>query len=303
MDINDESSVVVVVVVVAAAGGCGKTTLVTMLCHDPEIQDRFGENILFVTVSETPNFMVIVNNFLNPNHLSQEAMVQSNEDAKDKLHKYLLEQVSAPILLVLDGVQSDLFDTNFEFKIRGYKILVTSRMTFPKYDSFRLDPLSDEDARALFVHSAFGKRETIPSATIDDDLVNQMVKCCKKHPLTLSVLGSSLKGKYEFVWKSVMKTLSQGEWVLDNKYETKRLQRIIVQLDEEFEKCLLDFEALDEELKQCLLDLGLFPGDHRIPACALLDMWTSFMTMMIWAEILSSRSFNFLTEIISVPSP
>ncbi|KAD4179507.1 hypothetical protein E3N88_28098 [Mikania micrantha] len=55
-DGGDRSSVVVV----AAAGGCGKTTLVTMLCHDSDI-----------LVSETPNFMAIVSDLLNPNPSGQ----------------------------------------------------------------------------------------------------------------------------------------------------------------------------------------------------------------------------------------
>ncbi|KAD4179626.1 hypothetical protein E3N88_28217 [Mikania micrantha] len=106
-----------------------------------------------------------------------------------------------------------------------------------------------------------------------------MVKCCKKHPLTLSVVGSSLKGKPEFVWKSVMRTLTQAEWVLDNKDSQRRMKLTIKltieQLGDEFKKCLRDFEALDEEFKQCLLDLGLFPRNQRISACALLDIWMS----------------------------
>ncbi|KAI3755003.1 hypothetical protein L1987_54795 [Smallanthus sonchifolius] len=220
---RNESSVVVV----AAAGGCGKTTLVTMLCHDSEVKATYGENIFFVTVPGTPNFKAIVNHLL-----SQKAMFQSDEDAKDKLENFLREQVvCAPILLILD------------------------------------------DAKAIFMRSAFSEHKRI--LTIEDDLVNQMVKHCKKHPLTLSMVGSSLNGKPKFVWNSVMKTLSQGEWVLDKKDVTERLKSTIEQLDEEFKKCLLEFEALDEIFKKCLLDLVVFPRDHIIPACALLDMWTN----------------------------
>ncbi|KAK9076982.1 hypothetical protein SSX86_005317 [Deinandra increscens subsp. villosa] len=266
-DYRDGNSVVVVV----AGGGCGKTTLVTMLCHDYEIQAIYGASIFYVTVSETPNFKAIVNLILNPNHLSQKTMVQSDEDAKDKLEKFLREQVSGPILLILDGVQSDSFIRNFEFKIRGYKILVTSKMIFPKYDVLQLAPLSDEDAKALFMGSAF----RMPCPTIDGDLVNQIIKYCKKHPRTLSMVSSSLNGKSEFVWKCLMKTLSQGVWVLDKKDVTERLKSIIEQSDQEFKKYLLHCQKLDTELNQHFLDMGLFPKHHRIPACVLSDMWTN----------------------------
>ncbi|KAM0011425.1 putative powdery mildew resistance protein, RPW8 [Helianthus debilis subsp. tardiflorus] len=58
INIHDDGCGVGKVVVISAAGGCGKTTLVKMLCNDPQIQDNFGDNIFFVTVSETPDFMV-----------------------------------------------------------------------------------------------------------------------------------------------------------------------------------------------------------------------------------------------------
>ncbi|KAL4580566.1 hypothetical protein LXL04_016765 [Taraxacum kok-saghyz] len=53
------------VLVVAAPGGCGKTTLVKMLCHDDKIRENFGENIFFVTVSERPNLMMIASDLCN----------------------------------------------------------------------------------------------------------------------------------------------------------------------------------------------------------------------------------------------
>nr|GEW62721.1 probable disease resistance protein At5g66900 [Tanacetum cinerariifolium] len=82
------------VVVVSAAGGCGKTTLVKMLCHDSDIQEKFGTNVFFVTVSETPNFMVIVDNLFNPNSFSQQVPFQSSEDAQNKLERFFRENVS-----------------------------------------------------------------------------------------------------------------------------------------------------------------------------------------------------------------
>ncbi|XP_071736974.1 probable disease resistance protein At5g66900 [Rutidosis leptorrhynchoides] len=248
------------VVVVAAAGGCGKTTLVTKLCYDPDIQEKFGEKIFFVTVSETPNFMVIVNNLFNPITFDQPIPFQSDEDAKHKLGNFLQDKISSPVLIVLDDVWSDSFIEYFQPKIKGCKILVTSRTAFPKYDVFNFDPLSDEDATTLFLRSAFTESKKRPRAVIDDGLVYQMVKRCKNHPLTLSVVGSSLYGRDESAWKSMLKSLSHGSSVLDmNLRVRERLER--------------SFNILDEEFKEYFLDFGLFPEDQRIPASALLDMW------------------------------
>ncbi|KAL8236489.1 hypothetical protein R6Q59_017570 [Mikania micrantha] len=65
---------------------------------------KFGENVLFVTVSETPNFMAIMNDLLNPNPFNQPIQFQGNEDAKNKLGNFLNEKVSRPMLIVLDDV-------------------------------------------------------------------------------------------------------------------------------------------------------------------------------------------------------
>lgn len=87
-----------------------------------------------------------------------------------------------------------------------------------------------------------------------------MVKCCKKHPLTLSVVGGSLDGKDGSVWRHMIRKLSKGHSVLDLNEEV-------------LERLETSFKALEENLKECYLDFGLFLEDQRIPASALLNMW------------------------------
>nr|XP_043611746.1 probable disease resistance protein At5g66900 [Erigeron canadensis] len=257
---GNDASIYRSVVVVVAGGGCGKTTLVTMLCHDSEIQAKFGANIFFVTVSEAPNLMVIVNDLFNPNSFGQPISFQSNEDAKNKLRNFMRVKVSTPMLLILDDVWSDSFLDNFTFANKGCKILVTSRTPFLKYDVFHLDPLSDTDAKTLLYHSTITENKETPKATINGNLVNQMVKSCKKHPLSLSVVGGILKGRDESWWRYVSKEMSLGMRVLE--------------LNDQVRICLeRSYQNLGDELKECYLDFGLFPGDQRIPARALQDMW------------------------------
>ncbi|XP_021999583.1 probable disease resistance protein At5g66900 [Helianthus annuus] len=126
-----------------------------------------------------------------------------------------------------------------------YKLLVTSRTRFTRYDVFKFNLLSDENAKIVFRNSA------TPIPTIDETLVVQMVKCCKKHPLTLSVVGGSLNGKNEVSWKSMLNTLSQGHSVLDLSNE------VLVRLE-------TSYDVLDEKLKQCFLDFGIFLEDQHI---------------------------------------
>ncbi|XP_076947384.1 disease resistance protein ADR1-like [Bidens hawaiensis] len=100
----------------------------------------------------------------------------------------------------------------------------------------------------------------MPSSTIDENIVNEMVKCCKRHPLTRSVVGDSLNGRNETIWLSLIKSLAKGESMLDLN------QDVLYGLER-------SFEMLEDKFKQTFLDFGMFLEDERIPAVVLLDMW------------------------------
>lgn len=249
------------VVVVSAAGGCGKTTLVTSLCHDPDIKGKFGRNIYFVTISETPNIKVIVKNLLQKNQGGQQLDFASDEDATRQWGSFLGENKSQ-LLLVLDDVWDASIVTKFKFKSPTYKILVTSRCIFNQFKTYELQLLNDQDATKLFRHSAFSA-DGSERNNISDALVDELVKHCKNHPLALSVIGGLLKGTDVASWDGMLKKLSEG-------------MQSVLDLDESILVCLersLDVLQKEPVIKQCFLDLGLFPEDHKIAATMLMDMW------------------------------
>nr|POE89716.1 putative disease resistance protein [Quercus suber] len=87
-----------------APGGCGKTTLVQMLCQDEIIKGMFENNILFVNVSKTPNVKVIVQNLFNYMNMQPEFQIQSDDDAIHQLSQLPNHITPNPILLILDDV-------------------------------------------------------------------------------------------------------------------------------------------------------------------------------------------------------
>ncbi|XP_023731131.1 probable disease resistance protein At5g66900 isoform X2 [Lactuca sativa] len=256
--VGDECSVVVV----SAPGGCGKTTLVTMLCHDPEIKENFGGNIYFATISDTPNLKIVIKNLLE----RKEADFINDDDAINQWGSFLGENGSE-VLLVLDDVWpdsitnlSDSIINRFKFNLKGYKILATSRITFTEFNTYQLKLLNEQDATTLFNYSAFSEHvnEYIPY-----NLVDKLVKCCKKHPLTLSVIGGLLKGKPLVSWRIMLNKLSDG-------------QQSVLDLHQSIEHCLArSLDVFEEEsvIKQCYMDLGLFPEDEKISATMLMDIW------------------------------
>ncbi|KAF5807970.1 putative powdery mildew resistance protein, RPW8 [Helianthus annuus] len=239
------------IVVVSAAGGSGKTTFVTLFCHDPYIKGRFGKNIYFVTISRVYDKKVIIKNLLGevPDNTSDDAAIQ-------QWGSFLAENESE-VLLVLDDVWHGNVITDFKFKSPRYKILVTSRITFKQFKTYKLASLDTQDAIHLFCQSASPEQSNIP-----DELVKKLVKCCKFHPLALTVIGGMLKGTHPARWEVMWKKLSGNNSLLDSD------QSIL----ECLEKSLYLFDK-EPELKQCYLDLGLFPEDQKIAATALMDIW------------------------------
>ncbi|XP_050271360.1 probable disease resistance protein At5g66900 [Quercus robur] len=249
------------VLIVTALGGCGKTTLVKMLGWDEEIIDIYMGNIFFVNVSKTPNLKVIVQNLFSYNG-DECPEFQSDEDAINQLEQ-LLYQIGQPILLILDDVwpESESLIDKFKCNIPNYKIVVTSRKAFSRFKfRFQLNPLAHEDAMRLFCHSASMQ---VGSSYILEEDMEKIVRYCGGLPIALEVIGGSLCGQPVEVWQSKVMGWSEGHSIFDSDNEVlARLQ-----------KCL-DFSADKIILKEYFMDLGSFPEDQRIPATALIDVWT-----------------------------
>uniref|UniRef100_A0A2P2JH99 Leucine-rich repeat-containing protein n=2 Tax=Rhizophora mucronata TaxID=61149 RepID=A0A2P2JH99_RHIMU len=249
-------------IVLSAPGGCGKTTLAVALCQDSDVKEKFKDNIFFVTVSKSPNLLVIVQRLFQ-HHGCELPEFQGEEDLIILLENFLREMSSGPILLVLDDVWSgsqSVID-KLKFKIENYRILVTSRSELAVNDStFKLQPLNDADAMTLFRHSALSPDGNF---CICDQDVNKILSSCSGFPLAISVVGKTLRRKRVAEWRKKAKECSTAASVLSNP-ELKLLDCLQKSVD-----------ALDDKpvVKECYMDLGSFPEDQRIPVTTLIDMW------------------------------
>ncbi|KAK8685872.1 hypothetical protein V6N13_124905 [Hibiscus sabdariffa] len=250
------------VIVVSAPGGSGKTTLVKQLCQDEEVRGKFEDNIFYVTVSNTPNLEVILQRLLHVMDHSGVPEFQSEEDGLNHLECKLRHLALSPILLILDDVWSgseSLVD-KLKFKFPDYKILVTSRFAFRRFDfTYCLKPLNKYDARTLFRHCAFLQNGT---PCIPEEIENRVIESCKGLPLALEVVGRSLCGQPVAMWRKRVKQHAKGLTILHS--DAVLLAHLQSSLD------TLDSQAA---IMGCYLDLGSFPEDHRIPATVLIDMW------------------------------
>ncbi|KAI3704366.1 hypothetical protein L1987_74584 [Smallanthus sonchifolius] len=256
------------VLVISGPAGSGKTTLAKLLCHDNEIKDIFGVDILYVTVSRASSVKIIIQNLFE-HYGENHHEFQTDEEARNQLENLIKRMGTNKMLLVLDDMwsESESIIQDLKFQTPGYKILVTSRFLFPRFSStYELGLLNDEDARTLLCHSAFPS-DRIP-INVTDDLVNKIAKFCKGLPLALNVVGASLCGQPMLKWKTTLKKWSESRSMLQlNNSMLLSLKSSVDELDEL------------PNVKDCFLDLGSFPEDKRISANFLMDMWVELYNL------------------------
>ncbi|KAG2316968.1 hypothetical protein Bca52824_020090 [Brassica carinata] len=247
---------------VSAPGGCGKTTLVTHLCHDEEIKGHFKHHIFFIVVSSSPNFKVIVQNLLQHNGY-QPLTFENNSQAAAGLTELLEKLIKdGPVLLVLDDVWqgADALLDEFRIKLPGYKILVTSRFELPSFDfTHSLETLKYEDAKSLLIQCALPPHH--PSPDDYEGLFQKILGLCNGFPIVIEVLGGSLKKQLSSSWEGQVEIWSEEKTIFSNPDPTVL-------------ECLKpSFSALEPNLKECFMDMGSFLEDQKISASVLLDIW------------------------------
>ncbi|GLJ19830.1 hypothetical protein SUGI_0359380 [Cryptomeria japonica] len=208
------------VVGVHSIGGGGKTTLALALCNDIQIKNYFDNNVIFIPVSQSPNLKGILETMWENLARRKRPEFLDVQDAHINLQQLLSKQ-SKPTLVILDDVRT-------------------------------------KDALSLFCFWAFGQT-SIPS-DIDINLVKEVQAGCDGLPLALKMVGSSIHGELDEVWKRAKK-ISEGEYM--SVYHRKGLFRLLQ----------TSIDSLDDVTKERFLDLGLFPRNRRICVDALLDIW------------------------------
>ncbi|CAF2006139.1 hypothetical protein HID58_076825 [Brassica napus] len=259
--LDDDDDDAVAGLVVSAPPGCGKTTLVTQLCHDDEIKEKF-EYIFFCDVSRGSTFRTTVQILLQ--HNGYEAPTFENDSQAVDGLRNLLEELNeeGPILLVLDDVcqGEESFLQKFQINMPNFKILVTSRYEFPAFGpTYHLKPLGYEDAKSLLIKRA--SLGLYRAAFENEALLQKVLKHCYGFPLLIEVIGVQLVRKFVNRITGRVESWSEEETILDSPQPTVL-------------ECLQpSLNVMDPHLKDCFLDMGSFHKDVKIRATSIIDMW------------------------------
>ncbi|WOH05974.1 hypothetical protein DCAR_0625397 [Daucus carota subsp. sativus] len=243
---------------ISGMGGSGKTTLAKEISKDDQIKSFYGNNIFFLTVSQSPNVEALKQKIWG----SVSGDVNGFNDVIPQWNlKYNFKSVVRN-LIILDDVWSLSVLEQLILRVPGCKTLVVSRFKFPPSIincTYEQELLRQDEAISLFCFSAF-RQTSIPFGT-NEKLVKQVVEECKGLPLALKVIGASLRDQPEMFWTSAKNRLSRGQPICDS-HEIQLLERMKLSID-----------YLSSKVRECFMDLGCFPEDKKIPLDVLINIW------------------------------
>ena len=137
-----------VVSAIAGLGGLGKSVLAAALVQDLELQARFADGILWVTLGQSPDLQTLLGDWIRELDKSREAFSANTlESASRYLHSLLAER---QMLLVVDDVWNAAHAEWFRVGGEGCRVLVTTREAqIEGVDTYSLALMSEAEAIAL----------------------------------------------------------------------------------------------------------------------------------------------------------
>jgi biotin synthase-like enzyme len=137
-----------VVSAIAGLGGLGKSVLAAALVQDREVQARFADGILWVTLGQSPDLQTLLGDWIRELDKSREAFSANTlESASRYLHNLLAER---QMLLVVDDVWNAAHAEWFRVECEGCRVLVTTREAqIEGADTYSLALMSETEAIAL----------------------------------------------------------------------------------------------------------------------------------------------------------
>ena len=250
-----EQTIVGLVATVVGQGGIGKTYLATLLCHDPEIRERFPDGILWATLGQDADentVKAIQQRWLT--RLGADTISLSTlSDGKEQLKQRLEGRT---MLLVIDDVWNGTLAHWVRCSSPTVRVLMTTRdlSQIPDAYPYRLDVLLREQSWALL--------DQVSEGCITSTEAEELAELVGDLPLGLSVLGGQMAD--EFVTWKALKAEFQTNLLEDFPDEFNRLIYAAIKTS---------IDALGDK-KQRYLELAVFPNEVRLEPTVVIRYWS-----------------------------
>ncbi|PSN79410.1 hypothetical protein C8B47_11845 [filamentous cyanobacterium CCP4] len=134
-----------VVSAIAGLGGLGKSVLAAALILDLEVQERFADGILWVTLGQNPDLQTMLGDWIRELDKSRDAFSANTLEAASRyLHNLLIER---RMLLVVDDVWNATHAEWFRVGGVGCRVLVTTREAqLEGAEYYSLDLMTENEA-------------------------------------------------------------------------------------------------------------------------------------------------------------
>jgi NB-ARC domain len=145
-----------VVSAIAGLGGLGKSVLATAIVLDPEVQARFTDGILWVTLGQNPDLLSLLGDWIRELDKSREAFSANTLEAAARYLGTLLAE--RRMLLVVDDVWNAAHAEWFRVGGIGCRVLVTTREARLEGAEYHELDLMTEDEAIELVRQKLGQR-------------------------------------------------------------------------------------------------------------------------------------------------
>jgi hypothetical protein len=296
-----ETEQTLVVSAIAGLGGLGKSVLATAVVLDAEVQARFTDGILWVTLGQNPDLQNLLGDWIRELDKSREAFSANTLDTASLYLGTLLAE--RRMLLVVDDVWNGAHSEWFRVGGVGCRVLVTTREArLAGADYYDLDLMSEAEAIELL-------RKKLGERWREQDLaeVKAFVKVLGYLPLALDLAVNQvrdglswgeLRSEFEAERKSIvlgtghrssaLKLLDSSEaWELLDENEQRKYS---------LQACFnLSLKRLSRERFEQFAWLGVLPEDVDLTGLVAAVLWD---VPLVKAKkvLIDLRNRSFLTS-------
>jgi hypothetical protein len=287
-----EDDRMLVVSAISGLGGLGKSVLATALVLDAEVQARFADGILWVTLGQNPNLQTMLGEWIRELDKSREAFSANTlESASRYLHSLLVER---RVLLVVDDVWNAAHAEWFRVGGAGCRVLVTTREAqIEGAEYYPLNLMSESEAIELVRQKLKQQWRSEQEAE-----VKAFAKMLGYLPLALDLAANQvqdgltwaeLRSEFEVERRSVaLEVLDQSEaWEqLDEEQQRKYSLRACFNLS---------LRRLQPEQLRQFSWLGVLPEDVNLEARVASVLW-DLPLLKAKKGLIDLRRRSFLTD-------